>query len=216
MHRYLKFDEKIINELKNFQIKLSGKICLEDHFEKVEKVAGVDIAYKNNRAYVAMVIIDSELKVRNVYTLKTKVHFPYIPGFLAFRELKPIGLIVRRHLNEFDILFVNGHGIAHPRKLGIASHVGVLFKIPTIGVAKGLLFGRIGRKLYDNIYEIIHGNEILGYLVEINGKRFYISPGNFISLKSCLEIFLRFSSKNPIELAHVYANAFKKGYKTLI
>ncbi len=216
MHKYSKFDKETINKLKEFQIKLSKKILLEDCFDKINTVAGVDIAYKNNKAFASLVIIDTNLRIKAIHTLETKVYFPYIPGFLAFRELKPIVLLAKRFINEYDILFVNGHGIAHPRRFGIASHVGVLLKKPTIGVAKNLLFGNIGKKIYENIFEIIYGNNVLGYLVNVNKKKFYISPGNRISLKSCLSVFLKFVKKNPIELAHVYANMFKNGIKPFI
>lgn len=214
MHKYSRFDSATIEKLKSFQIKLSKKVILEDKFENIRKVAGVDIAYKGENAYAALVIIDKGGKMR-VYTLETKVYFPYIPGLLAFRELKPIILLARNHLKEFDVLFVNGHGIAHPRGLGIASHVGVLLKKPTIGVAKRLLFGRIGENVFDNVYKIVHGNRTLGFFINKNGKKYYISPGNFISLDSCLKVFLEFFDKNPIEIAHNCANAFKKGYKIL-
>ncbi len=190
-------------------------MILKDEYDTVERVAGADVAYIKDRAVCALVVLDfASLNVVKEVVVETKVTFPYIPTFLAFREIKPIAKALKKiGKKSFDILLIDGHGIAHPRRLGIASHIGVLIKKPTIGVAKKLLYGKL-KKDPNPISEIISDNEILGYaLKRKNYNPIYISPGNMITPKSALSIVKR-TIKNklpePIKIAHNIANLHKR------
>ncbi len=188
---------------------------MKDEYERIERVAGADVAYLKDKAICALVVLDfSSLNVVKKVVVETKVTFPYIPTFLAFREIKPIAKALRKIGKEsFDILLIDGHGIAHPRRLGIASHIGVLIKKPTVGVAKKLLYGKL-KKEPNPVAEIINNGELLGYALK--RKRYnpiYISPGNMITPRSALSIVKK-TIKNklpePIKIAHNLANFYKR------
>ncbi len=204
-------------KLKKIQNKLAEKVVLKDEYGKIERVGGVDVAYLREKAICAFVVVDfASLSVVKKVVVETNVTFPYIPTFLAFREIKPIAKALRKVGREsFDILMIDGHGIAHPRRLGIASHIGVLIKKPTIGVAKKLLFGRLKGELKPNIaVEIVDNGDVLGYaLKRKNYRPIYISPGNMITPKSALNIVKRMIKNKlpePIKMAHNLANSYKR------
>jgi len=140
-------------------------------------------------------------------TLETKVLFPYIPTLFSFREAPVIFQIFKKLERRPDVLFVEGHGIAHPYGLGLASHVGVTLSIPTIGVAKKLLCGEVGT--YSNSRApIIHQGKPVGFAVMPKRGRnpVYVSVGNLITLKRAVEITLRCMGSHrlpkPLRIAH--------------
>lgn len=126
------------------QRKLRVHLILEDRLEAVRRVAGVDVGFEEGgavtRAAVA-VLRYPELDVLETAIARRPTEFPYVPGLLSFREL-PAVLEALEQLQELpDLLLCDGQGIAHPRCLGIASHLGLLVNIPSIGVAKTRLYG---------------------------------------------------------------------------
>lgn len=183
-----------LEKLRELQVELSKKIILKDCFSKIEKIAGADIAYLNNYGICAVVVLDYKtLKSFEVSTMKLKIDFPYIPGFLAFREGMPIVETFKNLKNKPQILMIDGHGIAHPLGLGLASYVGLLLDIPTIGIAKSYL--------KNPKFEPIK--------IKRNGKAIYVSPGHKISMKSATSITLNCIKNSrlpePLHLAHVKA-----------
>ncbi|MEM4511272.1 MAG: endonuclease V [Nanopusillaceae archaeon] len=202
--KYLFKDFKIkikpLEYLRKIQIEMSKKISLNDEFEEIEYIGGVDIGYKNNVAKVVYVILDKNLILLKKYIFIEKIEFPYIPTFLSFREGEPI-IKTFDKIDKIDILFVNGFGIAHPVKMGLASWIGVKLDIPTIGITKSLLYGKV---VEDKIIDE-KSNEILGYVIRKFNKKIYTSPGNKVSLKTCKELSERFWIKGnypePIRLA---------------
>ncbi|RZN63430.1 MAG: endonuclease V [Thermoproteota archaeon] len=161
----------------------------------VRTAAGVDVAYAGDVAFGACVVMDRNFNVVEKSVVKVKALFPYIPTYLAFREFRPMYLAARRC--EFDVLFVDGHGLLHPELFGEACHLGVALRKPTIGAAKSLLVGEIsGNKVFVNG---IHLGWVLG------GS--YISPGNMISIDDSLKISKMFllnrSQPEPLILAHM-------------
>jgi deoxyribonuclease V len=201
-------------KLAQIQVELAKKVVLEDRFTE-GKIAGVDLAYKGRGAVCAVVVLDFDsLEVVEEKVLKTEITFPYLATFLAFREAKPI-IETLKDL-DFDICMLDGQGIAHPRGLGIASHVGVLLDIPTIGVAKRLLCGEVmGRLEAGKPAPLIFEGRQVGYaLVSKKGTRpIYISPGHRVSLESSLEITQHCIKKHklpePTRLAHILADSMK-------
>ncbi len=198
------------------QNKLAGKVVLEDGFEKIKKVAGGDVAYGGDRAFSAAVVLDyAALEIVEKSVAESKVAFPYVPTFLAFREMRPLMKAIEGLKNKFDVLLLDGQGIAHPRSLGIASHLGVVLDIPTIGVAKSLLCGEVIGKP-NKPAQIFYNKKQVGYALQTKSgtSPIYVSPGNKVSLDSALKIVAHCIKKHklpePIRLAHNLAHAREK------
>jgi deoxyribonuclease V len=204
-----------MQEFIKIQDDLAKKVVLDDGFGRIEKVAGVDLAYDGNCVFCAAVVLDYEsLETIKKRCIKTKVSLPYMPNFLAFREAEPIAKAVK-HL-KFDILMLDGHGIAHPRGIGVASHVGVLLEVPTIGVAKRILCGRVEGKIErGKPAPLIHENRQIGYAYRTKDRTnpIYISPGHKVSLEASLRIVKQcikdYKLPEPTRLAHMLANSYK-------
>lgn len=186
---------------------MAGRLILEDRFDEIIKVAGVDVSYRGEIATGSLVIIDSgSFEILESHSIKVQTRFPYMPGFFAFRELPVILKLVRGRKESFDLLFINGHGIAHPRFFGLASHAGLILDKPSIGVARNLLVGR-EVQIEEKLWEIFFQKKKVGYSMDMVGKkRIFISPGHLISLDSALNITKRFQLDNslplPLLLAH--------------
>lgn len=196
-----------LKSLREEQIRLSRRVVLDDSFEKDEFVAGVDVAYsrENKRlACAACVVMDKNLNVVEQKWQIDEVNFPYIPTYLAYRELPIITEIIEKLEQKPDILMVDGNGILHPFGMGIASHVGVVMDIPTIGVAKGLLCGE-----EKNGIITINGS-LSGYALHHSKKPIFVSPGHRVSTETALKIvkhFLRYRLPEPIRHAHILARS---------
>jgi deoxyribonuclease V len=205
-----------MQEFIKIQEDLAKKVVLDDGFGRIEKVAGVDLAYDGNRVFCAAVVLDYEsLETIKKRCIKTKVKAPYIPNFLAFREAEPIVKVVKPL--KFDILMLDGHGIAHPRGIGVASHVGVLLEVPTIGVAKRILCGEVEGKIETGKpAPLIHENRQIGYAYRTKDRTnpIYISPGHKVSLEASLRIVKQCIKDHklpePTRLAHVLANFYRR------
>ncbi len=200
------------------QKKLSRRIRLEDVLEKVERVAGVDAAYSEDACFAAVVVVElATLRTVEEKTAMQTVHVPYIPGFFAFREMGAVIKALRRLRSSYDLLIVEGHGIAHPSGCGFASHLGVLLRKPSIGVAKRLLCGSVrGIPSPEKPAEIVLNNSVVGYAVESNRKVIYVSPGNMVSLATALEVVKKATHRHalpePLHRAHLLAARSKRGY----
>lgn len=200
----------MLERLTAIQNRLAKKVILEDGFDRIEKIAGGDAAYDRDKAFSAIVVLDyAALEVVEESVAESRVAFPYIPTFLAFREMKPLMKAIESLKNKFDILLLDGQGIAHPRSLGIASHLGVVLDIPTIGVAKRLLCGEVRGKIKPSQpAKIIYGGRQVGYALQTkrNTSPIYISPGNKVSLDSSLKIVAHCVKKHklpePLRFAH--------------
>jgi len=204
--------KKEVNKLKKEQINLAKKVVIKDEFDEIKLVAGVDQAFNGNEVISAAAVCD--YKTMEVIEIKSAIihtTFPYIPGFLSYREAPAIVEAVSKLENEPDILLVDGQGIAHPRKIGLASHVGLLLDIPTIGVAKNLLCGELKED------KIVLGENTVGFKVSTKNQAnpLFVSPGHKVSLKSCIEIVkncikLPHKLPEPLHLAHRNANKIRK------
>ncbi|MEM1525254.1 MAG: endonuclease V, partial [Nitrososphaerales archaeon] len=113
--------------------------------KNIENICGLDVAYSDGKACAASVIWNNcKKEILEVSTYITQPSFPYIPGFLFMREAPLMIESLNKLKNTQDLLLVDGHGLAHPRKAGLAVFIGVLMDKPTLGVAKSLLIGKIG------------------------------------------------------------------------
>ncbi len=205
--------KRLLHRLRSIQKELVSKISLEDEFKDINYIGGVDLSYSGNKAYVVISILDASLNPVEDLVFEEIVDFPYIPSFLAFREGLPIIRVLEKAKPKIDILFVNGHGIAHPVKLGLATFVGVLLDIPTIGVTKALLVGNVVNN------KILLNGEQVGWVLEKNGNKCYASPGHRASLNTAYELSKRFwiSGKypEPIRRADSISKRVKKGSSDL-
>jgi len=195
-----------LKALREEQEKLKERVKLEDDFS-LGAVGGVDVSYSGRWAYGVLVIMSSPFEVDMVVRGKFRVDFPYIPTYLAFREEPIISSLLSRFDREL-ILLVDGNGIMHPRFFGLASHIGVKNDVPTIGVAKSQLLGSV---VEDKVFV---NSRHVGYFVKSGRKRgIYVSPGHRVSLETSLEIvrqYLKHKNPEPLRLAHIYANEFRR------
>jgi len=207
------------------QQKLSKKIVKRDTFDfsRLKYVAGVDVAYIDDMAFGAVSVHEfPSLSQVEVKTAIVKIHFPYIPTLLSFRELHPTLSAIKRLEVLPDVFMVDGHGLAHPYRLGFASHLGVVLEKPTIGVAKNLLCGRVEEipKKAGEFALIKDDGEVIGavLLVKEGQKPIYVSIGHMISLETAIKI-VQITTKEyrvpePIRAAHRAANEAKRRYIT--
>lgn len=184
------------------QARDAERVRIEDDFGTVNYVAGVDVGFEaeNTIARAAVVVLAyPSLTPVAASIARRAVTFPYIPGLLAYREV-PVVLDAFRELAlEPDLIIVDGQGRAHPRRFGIACHLGVLLDKPTIGCAKSILVGKA--EIPENVIgawtPLIHKGETVGAAVrtKLNTKRainpVYVSPGHRITLASSIEFVLR-------------------------
>ena len=198
-----------LKKLRLEQEKLSKKVILKDGFDKIKNIAGIDVAYpKNdfNECCAACVVLDYETKeIIEEKTIFQKTLFPYIPTYLSYREIS----FVKNLLDKLDttpsIILIDGNGILHPFGFGFASHVGVLFDISTVGIAKNMLCGKL-----ENNKVIFNGKKI-GYSMFSNDRvknPVFISPGHKISFKKSVEVVKNVSflkNPEPLRRAHILA-----------
>ena len=175
-----------LERIAEIQRRLSGRIIERPvEVSNLRFVAGVDVSYRDELARAAAVVCTfPDCEVVSVNKVSVEVPFPYIPTFFFLRETRPV-LMALRGL-KFDLLFVEGHGKAHPRGYGLASHIGLLVGKPTVGVAKARLKG-VSPRTYRRV-----------------GKA-YVSVGHLIDLESAVRI-TAFTLENgyprPLRIAH--------------
>jgi len=175
------------------QRELRAHLILTDHLEPVRRVAGVDVGFEAagtvTRAAVA-VLRYPELDVLETAIARRPTAFPYIPGLLSFRELPAVLAALEQLREPPDLLLCDGQGIAHPRRFGIASHLGLLVDIPAIGVAKTRLCGTHEEPPNQRgAWTPLWGQgEIIGAVLRSRSgvKPLYVSPGHRISLETAL------------------------------
>jgi deoxyribonuclease V len=183
---------KVIKLQKTF----AKKVITSDDFDsKVESICGVDVSYRKKTAYCSAVIISKEnFEIIETVSSKSEIKNPYIPGLFILRESTPILKTLRLITKPFQILLVDGHGVLHPRRCGLACYIGISTNLPTIGVAKSLLCGNVQA---DNF--VSHKGEILGYALkssENSKKVAYVSVGHKITLPTSVEVVKSITKTN--------------------
>jgi deoxyribonuclease V len=189
-------------------------------------VAGADVSYerRGDTLFAAVVVLDAEtLEPVETATAVEEARFPYLPGYLSFREAPAIERAFARLARRPDLLMVDGHGQAHPRGFGIACHLGVALDLPSIGVAKSVLVGRPGTPSAKrgSIAPLTHGSTRLGSVVRTRDgvSPVYVSVGHRISLKTAARWALRcgagYRIPEPTRRAHLAVNALRVEKKSL-
>jgi len=191
--------------------------------KKVTLIAGADVSMNMfardgfagfvTLSYPDLILIDHSV-------VKDRIGFPYIPGLLSFREIPMLLKAWEKLKTKPDVIVVDGVGIAHPRRLGIATHLGLLLSVPTIGCAKSVLTGEY--KEPDNepgsvsyMYDKFNKEEIIGAAIRTkrNVKPIFVSPGHLITLEESIEIIKRCVIKHrlpePTQLAHNTVNEYR-------
>lgn len=183
---------------REIQEQLRGLVILEDQLHGIGRVAGVDVGFEQgNRVTRAAVAVLSfpGLELLESTIVRQPTRFPYIPGLLSFREIPALIEALEQLRQEPDLLLCDGQGIAHPRRFGIACHLGVLTGIPSIGVAKTRLLGTHAQVPYHKggyVPLMQHGEQIGVVLRSRDGvKPLYISPGHKISLASSIHYVMQ-------------------------
>ena len=176
----------IYSDAIELQKEIAKNVIAKDTFDnKIEYICGIDVSYKKNAAYCSAVIMNKNtLELIESVNAKSAVKHPYIPGLFILRESEPILTTLKLLKNQFDLLLIDGHGVLHPRKCGLASYIGVLIDKPTIGVAKSLLCGSIKKDQF-----IEYDATVLGYTIKkADKKQIYVSIGHNISLTTAIQI----------------------------
>lgn len=199
-------------QAKRLQERLRRKIKLKKYSKIPKLIAGVDVAFREGKAYGAVVVLKyPELKVVESICKATKVFYPYIPGLLTFREGPVLEKCFRALKNTPDVIIFDGQGIAHPRRMGIATHLGILLDKPSIGCAKNLLFGNYKepKNLRGSFsYLLTEKGERLGAVLRTRNKvkPVFVSVGHKIDLITAIKIILACSRKyrlpEPLRIAH--------------
>jgi len=178
------------------QRNLAGRIERRDRLDPVSLVAGIDVSVRGDLARSAVVVLRlPELDVVEQVLAERPVTFPYIPGLLSFREAPVILDALERLESTPQVLMFDGQGIAHPRRLGIASHLGVVLDYPSIGCAKSRLTGAYTDPAPQRgSHTVLHdGEEVIGAVVRTRDrvKPVFVSLGHRVSLETAVELVLR-------------------------
>ena len=182
-------------EARQIQNELRNEVISEDRFGDIKTVAGVDLGFKKDIARASVVVLSfPELQLIDGVLVESPVPFPYIPGLLSFRETPPLLKAFDRLNTEPDLIIADGQGIAHPRRFGIASHLGLILDRPTVGCAKSRLWGRHKQPNDEagSIEYLYDKGEIIGAAVRTrsNVNVVYVSVGHRISLDSAIRLTL--------------------------
>jgi deoxyribonuclease V len=191
-----------VEEAIAIQQELRSEVITEDRLGTVQYVAGVDVGFEESgtitRAAVA-VLSFPDLQLTEQAIARRPTTFPYVPGFLSFREIPAVLDALEKVSITPDVILCDGQGIAHPRRFGIACHLGVILDLPTIGVAKSLLIGKheelpIERGAWQ---PLLHRHETIGAVLRTRTgvKPVYVSSGHRISLTTAIDYDLRCTPK---------------------
>ena len=222
----MKFD---LSKAKKAQRELCKKIELKPLKKEPKLVAGCDLTfldpYKTPTLGIGAFVV---LRWPELFLVEfqweiLEIKIPYFPGFLAFREIPLLVKTFRKLKNKPDVVVVDGHGVAHPRRLGIATHFGIVEKVPTVGCAKKPLYGKFKepckeKGCYEKILDPKTG-ELIGFVLRTknNVKPVYVSPGNLITFEEVIplvnSLVTKYRLPEPTRLAHNYLQEVRRKLK---
>ena len=209
-------------EARRLQEELASRVVAGPalEFAGVRHVAGADVSTQGDMAYATVVVLDfpglSPVEVRG---FEAPLRFPYVPGLLSFRELPSVVGALREVQTEVDALILDAQGIAHPRRMGLASHLGIFLDVPTVGCAKSLLVGSFEEPAREkgSATDLVHRGEVVGKVLRTRDgvSPVYVSVGNGIDLQSSVELVLacctRYRLPETTRQAHAAANKLRRG-----
>jgi len=191
------------DEARSVQRELAGRVRLTGLDHRPKLIAGVDVAYDDPRsqAVAAAVVLDAEtLEVVEQAVAVVPCSFEYIPGLLSFREAPAVIAALERLSVDPDVIVGDGHGIAHPARFGLASHLGLLLDRPTIGCAKNWLSGEAAGELGPDRGDrvaLIDSGETVGWILRTRAgvKPVFVSPGHLVGIDECCDLVLACAPK---------------------
>jgi deoxyribonuclease V len=200
-----------------------------DRIGEVRLVAGADTSMKwrDSRGPIHAAIAPLTWPGRTTVPAATATRippFPYVPGYLGFRETPALIAAWEALAEKPDLLFVDGHGRAHPRRCGIATHVGVLLDVPTIGVAKSILCGKVEGDLGEEpgaTAPLVDRGEVVALAIRTRARALpiYVGIGHRLSLETAVEWVIALGEGRrlplPIRLAHDAANEGRRSWEKL-
>lgn len=204
------------DEAKQIQQRLSERVIVKDDFRKIEKITGVGVVFsrKQDEVLVGCVSLSfPQLEIEETAFRKQKVNFPYIPGLFAF-SAGPAILSALKKIEKPDVILFPGRGLAHPRGLGLASHLGVLLDLPTIACTKTPLWRDYPEpSLRKGSYAFVEGEgkNLIGAVARTreSKKPIFVTPGHKVSIQTAVKIVLNCSPKyrvpEPLRQAHILA-----------
>ena len=215
-------------EAARIQKKLAKKVQHKGSHKPLRTVAGADISFTRNSlvAYAGAVVMSyPDLQLIEKFTLKGKLSFPYIPGFLSFREAPILIGLFAKIKTRLDLIFFDGQGLAHPRRFGLACHMGLILDRPAIGCAKSRLTGfydEPGINKGDKSFLVDENQETIGAVLRSKNacKPIFISIGHKIDLETALhrthQCTFHYRIPEPVRQAHNLVNRFRKADESVI
>jgi deoxyribonuclease V len=212
LHRW----EVSVAQAREIQLSLAKRVVVENEVINPRLIAGIDISAPDAQGLArgAVVVLRyPEFNIVEVKVAKDEVALPYIPGLLSFREAPLILAACEKLCNVPDLILIDGQGIAHPRRFGLASHVGLFLDLPTVGCAKSILCGqhRPVEEEAGSHAELLDNGELIGAALrtKFGVKPIYVSVGHKIDLTSALQWVIKccrgYRLPDPTRLAHLAA-----------
>jgi len=223
----LTYDHFTIEEATALQLIMREQLVLKPLGKNITTIGGADISYNKDslKVFAGIVVLNyPEMTLRSYSLFEHETTFPFVHNYLGFREVPALMLAWEQLKDKPDILVLDGQGITHPRKLGVATHFGILNQIPTIGCAKSMMAAKpdIGLEKLSTL-PFYRNGELLGHsLRTVNStarkvavEPVYISAGNLITPEESLEIMKKcvgnYRIPEPTRLAHEKVNLFRTG-----
>jgi deoxyribonuclease V len=209
-------------EAVELQKSLRERVRLQPLKKKIRTIAGADISFNKFEptVYAGLVVLRlPTLEVVEEVGVVSESRFPYVPGLLSFRETPSVLEAWAKLKTEPDAVMFDGQGIAHPRRIGIASHVGLLINRPTLGCAKSVLVGKFEEPGAErgSWSEMVDKGEVIGAALrtKTNVQPIYVSPGHLINLEGAIDLTLQcdggYRQPEPTRRAHLLVNALRRG-----
>jgi deoxyribonuclease V len=209
-------------EARRLQVELASGVVAGPplDLERVRYVAGADVSTQEGMAYATVAVLGFPgLSVVEVRGFEAPLEFPYVPGLLSFREMPSVLGALEKVETDVDAVILDAQGLAHPRRMGLASHVGLFVDVPTVGCAKSVLVGTFEEPEVEkgSATDLVHRGEVVGRAVRTRARvsPVYVSVGNGIDLDSSVELVLASSTRyrlpEPTRQAHNAANRLRRG-----
>lgn len=210
------------SEASRLQKELAPKVTAGPALDlaRVSHVAGADVSTEGDRAYATVVVLDFPgLSPVEVQGFETDLSFPYVPGLLAFREIPAVAGAIEKVRTPVDAVIFDAQGLAHPRRMGLASHLGLFLNVPSVGCAKTRLVGTHEEPGQEkgSVTDLVHRGEVIGRVLRTRDgvSPVYVSVGNRVGLDSAVELVLACSPKYRLpettRQAHNAANRLRRG-----
>lgn len=204
------------------QQELRSQVCIEPITKPVQTIAGCDISFNKfeETVYAGIVVLNIDtLETIEEVGVVSIAQFPYVPGLLSFREIPSLLAAWSKLRTEPDVVMFDGHGIAHPRRIGIASHGGLFLDRPAFGCGKSVLVGKFDEPAPErgNWSPMTYRQEMVGAALRTKNKvnPVFVSPGHLIDLATALDLTLRtdggYRIPEPTRRAHNLVNALRRG-----